>query len=163
METKFSKLEKGAKGCMYAGTAVASIIGIGIVTAIVFATGIFENIALVKIGYVVLVFGTLFDLIVAPTVRYERYRYKIDDESIDIVEGFLWINESIIPIERIQNLQISQGPIERYFKTASVTLTTGGGNVSLKYIAREKAEEIADRLKKRINEAAVLEKKDDGV
>ena len=38
------------------------------------------------------------------------------------------------------------------FRVAKVIVTTGGGDVTLSFLEDEKAEQIADNLRKRINE-----------
>lgn len=155
---EFEKLEKGARGCMYLAAVTATVIILAALSGIVFFTGLWENFLFVRIIYLVIAAVAVVNMMVSPAFRYERYRYRIDEESIDVREGYLWVTESIVPIERIQNLEISQGPFDRRCGVAKVAVTTGGGVVTLRFIARDRAEEIADSLKKRINEAAVKEK-----
>ena len=50
------------------------------------------------------------------------------------------------------SLSISKGPIDQIFHVAKVTVTTAGGDVTLRFLEEEKAEKIAENLQKRINE-----------
>lgn len=158
---EFQRLEKGAKGCMYLGTGTMSILGAAILSGLIFGFGWWDFLP-VKIAYVAVMGLVILNTLVSPAFRYERYRYKIDDECIHVKEGYLWVTETIVPIERIQNLEVSQGPFDRYYKVAKVIVTTGGGEVSLSFIAKEKADEIAEYLKKRVNEAVVREREENG-
>ena len=74
-------------------------------------------------------------IVIAPKVRYERYRYCIDNEAIRVREGLFWISESIVPIERLHKIQVSQGPIARMFNLSTVCVTTAGGDVNIKFLA----------------------------
>ena len=103
----------------------------------------------------------LLYIIAAPHVRYERYRYCIDEEAIRVRSGLFWVSESIVPIERLHKLEVSQGPVDRRFGLANVQVTTAGGDVSIQFLTIEKAEEIAETLKKKINTLAAAAKRED--
>ena len=104
----------------------------------------------------------LLDVIVSPYFRYHRYRYSINDECIDIVEGYLFIKRNIVPIERLHKLQTARGPFDQLFKVAKVVVTTGGGDVTISFLEEEKAEQIADSLRRRINEIVTEQRSEDG-
>ncbi|MDZ4910799.1 PH domain-containing protein, partial [Clostridium perfringens] len=80
-----------------------------------------------------------------------------------VKEGFIFIERSIVPIERLHKIAIEKGPIDRMFKLSKVIVTTAGGDVTIKFLEDEKSEFIADTLKNKINEIAIesrLEKQD---
>ena len=158
---EFERLEKGAKGCMYLGTGALSIVVMAILSGLTFGLGWWDFLP-VKIAYLVILALVILNTLISPTFRYERYRYRIDDECIHVKEGYIWVTEVIVPIERIQNLEVSQGPFDRHYNVAKVTVTTGGGAVSLNFIAKGKADEIAEHLKKRVNEAVMREREEHG-
>ena len=92
-------------------------------------------------------------MLAEPYFRYNRYRYSINEECIDIREGYLFVKRNIVPIERLHKLEISKGPIDQgFFHVAKVTVTTAGGDVTLRFLEEEKAEKIAENVQKRINE-----------
>ena len=68
------------------------------------------------------------------------------------------MKRNIVPIERLHKLQTAKGPIDQIFKVAKVVVTTGGGDVTISFLEEEKAEQIAESLRRRINEIAVEEK-----
>ena len=90
--------------------------------------------------------------------RQHRYRYKIDEESIDIIEGYIFTERNIVPIERLHKLQISQGPFDKLCNVARVKVTTAGGDVEIRFLENEKAEKITESLKQKINQIAVEQK-----
>ena len=103
---------------------------------------------------------TLFDMLVSPYFRYCRYQYCINDECIDIKEGYLFVKRHIVPIERLHKLQTAKGPIDQIFKVAKVVVTTAGGDVTIRFLDEEKAGHIAESLKERINEIVIEEREE---
>lgn len=151
---EFEKLNKNAIGCMFVATLVQFLISTGIlgVIWIVFKDYLPQIVVNIMIGIVVM---DLLYLIVSPKIRYERYRYSITKDAIDVKEGFIFIKRSIVPIERLHKIAIEKGPIDRMFKLAKVRVTTAGGDVTIRFLEDEKSEFIAQSLKKKINEIAI--------
>ena len=72
------------------------------------------------------------------------------------------MKRNIVPIKRLHKLEISKGPIDQIFHVAKVTVTTAGGDVTLRFLEEEKAEKIAENLQKRINEIVKEQREEDG-
>ncbi len=89
--------------------------------------------------------------LIAPFVRYNWYRARFTDEEIDIRQGFLVIQETIIPIERLQKISLETGPLDRIFGMTKVIVYTSGGEETIRFLEKERAEQIGETLKKRIN------------
>lgn len=74
-------------------------------------------------------------LIVAPDViayiaihlRYDTTWYVLTDRSLRIRRGILVIHETTISFENVQNVEVRQGPVQRYFGIADVIVQTAGG------------------------------------
>ena len=151
-EIVYEKLSKRALYCMY----LAGVAGGAILLAILGAVNIFwifpEDITAGKWISLGLAAAVMLEVLVSPYFRYHRYRYSINEECIDIIEGYLFVKRSIVPIERIHKLQTAKGPFDQIFKVAKVIVTTGGGDVTLSFVEEEKAEQIAESLRRRINE-----------
>ena len=56
--------------------------------------------------------------------------YKISDRSLRIREGVLFVREMTTTFANIQNISISQGPIQRFFKISDLKVETAGGGGS---------------------------------
>ena len=138
----------------------SSVITMSIVTLVVililFFAGI-ENDLIRKLMIIGLLLAWLVALI-APFVRYNWYRARFTEEEIDIRQGFLTIREDIIPIERLQKIGLETGPLDRLFGMTKVIVYTAGGEETIRFLERDRAEEIGERLKKRINRYAIEER-----
>jgi membrane protein YdbS with pleckstrin-like domain len=64
---------------------------------------------------------------VALHLRYDTTWYVMSDRSIRIRRGIWILQEVTITFENIQNVSVAQGPIQRYFGIADVTIQTAGG------------------------------------
>lgn len=150
----YEKLSKRALYCMY----VAGIITGAVVLAIIGAVDYFwifpEDLTAGKWLSLILAVLIILDVAISPYFRYNRYRYSINDECIDIIEGYLFVKRNIVPIERLHKLQTKKGPVDQMFGVAKVVVTTGGGDVTLEFLEEERAEQIAETLRRRINEIA---------
>ena len=57
---------------------------------------------------------------------YNRYRFKIDNESVEIKSGILWKKDVTIPYERIQHVSSTRGPVEQLFDLHIINIFTAG-------------------------------------
>ncbi len=88
--------------------------------------------------------------LISPTVFYRRYRYRLDEDKVDVRKGVVFISHEMVPIERIHQVDVNAGPINRAFGLADVAVTTAGGTVTLQFLDADVAEGIANTLNKRI-------------
>lgn len=156
------KLSKRALGCMYTAAILWAVIGIGILIGVNVAWLIPEGI---QIGTTIsIIVGVLLaaNAAISPYFRFHRYRYSIGEEFIDIYEGYIFVERNIVPLERLHKMKTLRGPIDRMFKVAKVIVTTGGGDVILRFLDEEKAEFIAESLGRRINQIVVEKRENDG-
>ena len=90
-------------------------------------------------------------LLAMPTIFYRHYRYIVDTEKVDVRSGVFFIRRTVVPIERIHQVQVRTGPLSNRVGLADVWVTTAGGNAVIQYLDREIAESIAENLKDSIN------------
>nr|WP_314279031.1 PH domain-containing protein [uncultured Peptostreptococcus sp.] len=142
---------------------IGSIIGLGI--GLIVLVSIWQVLHIFKIPQAVyfwykcigglIIACLLLDLILSPSLGYHRYLYRINDESIDIIKGIFFIEHTVIPIRRMQQVDIVTGPINKFFKLVDISITTAGGVASIDYIPLDQADILVENLKKKINERAV--------
>lgn len=154
----YEKLSKNALKCMYI-SAVVGMLFVLIVATVLEILLFIPNDWVIAHILVAFVCGVmLLNTIISPWFRYNRYRYKIDDECIDIEEGYIFVERNIVPIERLHKLQVNRGPIDKLCGVAKVNVTTAGGDVTIRFLDEERANVITDGLKKRINEIVAKQK-----
>ncbi len=146
-------LPKRAMASMYIG----SIIALSIMTFIVFMTYRYTLSYYEVTGTQVILMVAVYVLIATylifgPFVYYARYRYRINEDRIDIRRGIFIISHTVIPVERIHQLEVARGPINNLFKLADVTITTAGGIAKIQFLDLLVAEKTADSLNEYITE-----------
>ncbi len=158
----YERLSKRALGCMYMAEIMAGVAVIAVMAAVWHFWLGPQDVGVGKVVAVLVLLYTVFSMTVEPVVRFYRYRYSINDECIDIKEGYLFVKRHIVPIERLHKLETAKGPIDQLFRVAKVTVTTAGGDVTIRFLDEEKAEAIAETLRQRINEIVREQRDSDG-
>lgn len=102
----------------------------------------------VSIGIFILL---LINAIIHPIIEYKQWKYKITKDKVEYVQGIYFRKRVIIPVVRIQHIQLNQGIINRCLKLTDITFATAGGIHKIPNLDTEKAEEIANNLKEVIN------------
>ena len=92
----------------------------------------------------------LIDLIFYPPIEYRQWGYYIDDEKVVIRHGLFFINQTIIPIIRIQNITISQGPINRHLGLYKVEIALASGSYEIVGLDKETADAISESLRAKL-------------
>jgi membrane protein YdbS with pleckstrin-like domain len=94
-------------------------------------------------------------IIRVPTTRYNARGYQISADRLRVVRGLLFRSDTVVPFGRVQHIDVHQGPLERFFGIATLTLHTAGNHnasVSLpglgEPLAREMREEIRAHIRR---------------
>jgi membrane protein YdbS with pleckstrin-like domain len=90
-------------------------------------------------------------LLAMPTIFYRHYRYIVDTEKVDVHRGVLFITRTVVPIERIHQVEVKRGPISNALGLADVVITTAGGSAAIQYLEFQVAQSIADYLNDTVN------------
>ena len=148
---KYEPLDKKAKKVMFI-TALIQAVAFAAVLVLIAGFAFSRDSVW---GYVliaaVLLLSCLWVLLV-PAVRFKRYRYLIAPDRIEIIEGVFWVKRTLVPIDRIHQIEVTRGPIDSAFKVAKVSVITAGDEATMRFLQEEKANEIALHLNARIRE-----------
>lgn len=90
---------------------------------------------------------------IAPGRIYRRLRYRLDPRLLQVVRGWLFHTDTIVPLVRVQHLDVVRGPFDKMFGTASLVVHTAGtlnSTVTLPGLAPERATEIRDVIREQI-------------
>jgi len=84
---------------------------------------------------------------------FGNMKYIISDDFVRIQKGAIWKRFITIPFEKVQNVEISQGPIERGYSLGKVLVHTAG------YSGQSKADGVIKGIKDFQKLASVLAEK----
>ena len=95
----------------------------------------------------------LWIIAIAPSRRFAHWGFALDERELHIAHGWLTRVHTIVPIGRVQHIDLTQGPIERGCGVATLVLHTAGTDHSLVTVpglARDQAEAVRDRIRSAI-------------
>ena len=73
----------------------------------------------------------LVSILILPHRIYRRWGYEMGAEQFRILRGFLWRTDTIVPFNRIQHIDVAQGPLQRYFGLSTLIVHTAGTHEAL--------------------------------
>ena len=95
-------------------------------------------------------------VIFVPSRRYARWHYALGADRLRIVRGYLFYSDTVVPLGRIQHIDVHQGPIMRRYDLAKLTVHTAGNHnssVSLPGLRHEDAVEMREAIREYIKAA----------
>ncbi|MDQ2085387.1 PH domain-containing protein [Herbivorax sp. ANBcel31] len=81
----------------------------------------------------------VLEILIVPSIRMYHWCYEIKETEVDIQNGIIVIKRTLIPTARIQHVDTEQGPILRFFKLATLSISTAGSVHKIPAIKMEKA------------------------
>ena len=95
-------------------------------------------------GVFVLIF--IINVIIRPQIFYRVTRYELADEQIIVKKGFILIRTTLIPIKRIQGVELVTGPVSRRYNLSILRAKTASMGIDLPPIAVEEAGELKRQI-----------------
>lgn len=102
-------------------------------------------------GPVLLIAAAL--IIRIPSRRYSARGYQISADRLRVVRGLLFRYDTVVPFSRVQHIDVNQGPLERFFGIATLTLHTAGNHnasVALPGLGEPLAREMRETIRAHI-------------
>ncbi|MCO4321057.1 PH domain-containing protein [Aliidiomarina quisquiliarum] len=81
--------------------------------------------------------------------RYRVTHYYVSNDYIGFVVGAVWHTEVVVTFNRLQHLEIAQGPLERILKLSRLVLYTAGGSTAdlvIPGLTMVQAEQLRDQV-----------------
>ena len=92
-------------------------------------------------------------IVTAPERIYRRLHYKLTDRLLQVVRGWLFHVDTVVPLVRVQHIDVTRGPLEKAFGVATLVVHTAGTHnsiVTLPGLAPERAREIRDIIREQV-------------
>lgn len=91
-----------------------------------------------------------------PQRRYDRWGYDAGVDRLRIERGYLFYHDTVVPFGRIQHIDVDQGPIERRYDLATLSVHTAGSHnstVTLPGLKHADALGLRERIREHIRKA----------
>jgi membrane protein YdbS with pleckstrin-like domain len=95
----------------------------------------------------------LISLTTAPQRIYARLRYRLTERFLQVMRGWLFHTDTIVPLVRVQHLDVTRGPLDKLFGTSTLVVHTAGTHnsiVTLPGLAPDRAAEIRDIIREHV-------------
>jgi membrane protein YdbS with pleckstrin-like domain len=70
-----------------------------------------------------------------PRRRYQTRGFQLADERVRVVSGIWFRSDTVVPFGRVQHIDVEQGPIERMYDIATLTVHTAGSHNASVHLA----------------------------
>jgi uncharacterized protein len=105
----------------------------------------------------VLLIAAYFVFIV-PVRKYKNWGYHFGPDRLRVVSGYLFHSDTVVPFGRVQHIDVDQGPLQRPYGLATLTLHTAGNHnstVALPGLAHEDALKMREAIRSKIRRDAL--------
>lgn len=90
---------------------------------------------------------------IAPQRIYRRLRYRLTGRLLQVLRGWMFHTDTIVPFVRVQHLDVTRGPVDKLFGTSTLVVHTAGTHnsiVTLPGLDPERSAEIRDVIREHI-------------
>lgn len=85
---------------------------------------------------------TIVFIFIFPSLRMKSWRYAIDEEQIEIQHGILIITRTLLPMVRVQHVDMEQGPLLRRYQLAEISISTAATTHTIPALEEKDAEQL---------------------
>ena len=104
------------------------------------------------IGYVLYVFiaidflYALYKIIIYPIYMQRTWRYRVDDEYIQMKYGVIDQEHVLVPMVKVLHVSTNQGPILRRYGLSTITIGTTASSHEIPALPNEEAEDLREKI-----------------
>lgn len=102
------------------------------------------------IAVVVVVIVAFCFIYLFPKIRWNNWRYDVREQEIEVQYGLFVVERALIPMVRVQHVEMAQGPILKKYGLAEIAISTAATVHAIPFLEMHEA----DLLRKRISELA---------
>jgi membrane protein YdbS with pleckstrin-like domain len=98
----------------------------------------------IALSIVVLTFILFIWLI--PRMKYTRFQYELFDDELEIQSGLIFLSNVLVPMVRVQHVELESGPLMRKYNLASVSVVTAATTHKISGLKQTEAEHLKRRI-----------------
>jgi uncharacterized protein len=95
----------------------------------------------------------ILSVALAPQRIYRHLRFGLTDRLLQVMRGWMFHTDTVVPLVRVQHLDVVRGPLDKLFGTASLIVHTAGTHnsiVTVPGLAPDRAAEIRDSIREHV-------------
>jgi len=83
---------------------------------------------------------------VIPEMKYTRFSYELFDDEIEIQSGLIFLSNVLVPMVRVQHVELESGPLMRKYDLASVSIVTAATTHRISGLKQSEAEQLKRKI-----------------
>ncbi|CAM4336983.1 hypothetical protein FHS16_002651 [Paenibacillus endophyticus] len=92
-----------------------------------------------------------------PEMKYKRFQYELFEDELEIQSGLVFLSNVLVPMVRVQHVELESGPLMRKYDLASVSVVTAATTHRISGLKLGEAQQ----LKRRIGALAKVDDQDE--
>lgn len=121
---------------------------------------VLENAAILPPAFIMAPVALIVVLVILrmPLRRHLARGYAMGSDRLRVVRGIWMRRDTVVPFSRVQHIDVNQGPIERFYGIATLTLHTAGthnASVHLPGLGEDLARDMREEIRQHIKREAV--------
>ncbi|MDP1849329.1 MAG: PH domain-containing protein [Solirubrobacteraceae bacterium] len=94
--------------------------------------------------------GEIAAVLVLPRMKHDRWRWELDDEELDIVQGVWSVTRTIVPLTRIQHVAVQRTGWTALFGIVRLHVHTAADATTIPGLVPARADDVRDRILARL-------------
>lgn len=90
--------------------------------------------------------ATILLIAVIPQVRWKEWYYHIDENEIELQNGVIILQQTLVPLNRVQHVDTRQGPVLGNFELADVIISTAATKHKIPALDTDTAEAVRKQI-----------------
>lgn len=134
--------KKGIKVWRLTGIVSSTILfllGGGIITLAIFFD--WYKWIIILIALFLVIYSYLMILLL-PKLKWLRWRYEVREDEIEIQQGVFIVKKTLIPMIRVQHVDMKQGPFLRKYELATISISTAATVHEIPVLELHEAQEV---------------------
>lgn len=124
-----------------------------LIGALVLDTVLFEGEPFRGYLSIVVALAALAVIVIAPSRIHRRLGFRLGERALRIVRGWLFHTDTVVPLVRVQHIDVARGPLDKLLGTATLVVHTAGTHnsvVTLPGLAPERAISMREDIRAEI-------------
>lgn len=84
--------------------------------------------------------------VAGPPIRRRLFWYSVSADEIDLQHGLFVVTRTVVPMNRVQHLEVRRGALADRFRVASLRIHTAAGSVAMHGLDAGEAERVRERI-----------------
>ncbi|WAA12557.1 PH domain-containing protein [Fervidibacillus halotolerans] len=97
---------------------------------------------IISILVVLFILGGYYSIFFSPKLKWRRWRYEIREQEIELQHGLFVVTKTLIPMVRVQHVDMEQGPILKKYGLATISISTAATTHEIPALEGEEAENV---------------------